>query len=141
MKIGVMGAGAVGCYYGVLLAKTGHEVTLIGPARVRCAGAGRGVAPETATSDDIVPVQAATDAAALGEAEVVLFCVKSTATETAGELLASHLKRGAAVLTFQNGVDNAVRLSAVLRRAVIPAGPVCGRGDGRVGSCQAPGSR
>ena len=30
MKIAVMGAGAVGCYYGGLLARSGHAVTLIG---------------------------------------------------------------------------------------------------------------
>jgi len=30
MKIAVMGAGAVGCFYGGMLARAGHEVTLIG---------------------------------------------------------------------------------------------------------------
>ncbi len=36
MHIAVMGAGAVGCYYGGLLARAGHTVTLI--ARPSCAG-------------------------------------------------------------------------------------------------------
>jgi 2-dehydropantoate 2-reductase len=31
-KIAVMGAGAVGCYYGGMLARAGREVTLIGRA-------------------------------------------------------------------------------------------------------------
>jgi ketopantoate reductase len=30
MKIAVMGAGAVGCYYGGMLARAGHDVVLIG---------------------------------------------------------------------------------------------------------------
>ena len=30
MKIAVMGAGAVGCYYGFKLARAGHDVVLIG---------------------------------------------------------------------------------------------------------------
>jgi 2-dehydropantoate 2-reductase len=30
MKIAVMGAGAVGCYYGFKLARAGHEAVLIG---------------------------------------------------------------------------------------------------------------
>ena len=35
MKIAVMGAGAVGCYYGGMLARAGHDVALIGrPAHV-----------------------------------------------------------------------------------------------------------
>jgi len=33
MKIAVMGAGAVGCFYGGMLARAGHEVVLIGRAR------------------------------------------------------------------------------------------------------------
>ena len=33
MKIAVMGAGAVGCYYGGMLARSGHDVTLIGRAQ------------------------------------------------------------------------------------------------------------
>ena len=30
MKVAVMGAGAVGCYYGGMLARAGHDVVLIG---------------------------------------------------------------------------------------------------------------
>ena len=32
-KIAVMGAGAVGSYYGAMLARAGHEVTLVGRAQ------------------------------------------------------------------------------------------------------------
>ena len=33
MKTLVMGAGAVGCYYGAMLARAGHPVTLVGRQR------------------------------------------------------------------------------------------------------------
>jgi 2-dehydropantoate 2-reductase len=40
MKIAVMGAGAVGCYYGFKLARAGHDVVLIGrPQHVEAIGA------------------------------------------------------------------------------------------------------
>ncbi len=121
MKIAVMGAGAVGCYYGGMLARAGHEVTLI--ARPAHAEAMRqaGLWLETQAFQERVPVQASTDASAVRGAQWVLFCVKSTDTESAGRAMAPHLANDAVVLSLQNGVDNAERLETVLGRAVVPA--------------------
>lgn len=121
MHIAVMGAGAVGCYYAALLARAGHQVTLIGrPALVEAVRAA-GLQLESAAFTGRVEVAASTDPAAAGDAELVLFCVKSGDTETAGAQLAPHLAAAAQVLSLQNGVDNAARLARVLGRAVIPA--------------------
>ncbi|NMM77302.1 ketopantoate reductase family protein [Acidovorax sp. SRB_24] len=121
MKIAVMGAGAVGCYYGGMLARAGHEVTLIArPAHAEALRQG-GLWLETQAFQERVPVQASTDASAVRGAQWVLFCVKSTDTESAGRAMASHLADGAVVLSLQNGVDNAERLEVVLGRAVVPA--------------------
>lgn len=116
-----MGAGAVGCYYGGMLARAGHEVTLIG--RIEHVEAVRrgGLRLETQAFDERVPAQASTEAAAVAGAELVLFCVKSPHTESAGVSLKPHLSADAAVVSLQNGVDNAERLSAVLGREVIPS--------------------
>ena len=54
-------------------------------------------------------------------AQLVLFSVKSTDTEAAGKAMAPYLERDAAIVTLQNGVDNAERLAATLKRDVIPA--------------------
>lgn len=120
MHIAIMGAGAVGCYYGALLARAGHTVTLIGRpalvAQVRAAG----LRLQTAEIDTTVAVRADTDPAGLADADLVLFCVKSSDTETAGRAMAPHLKPGAVILSLQNGVDNSDRLAAVLDRPVIP---------------------
>jgi 2-dehydropantoate 2-reductase len=114
LKIAVMGAGAVGCYFGGLLARAGHDVVLIArPAHVE-AIAQNGLRMQTTTFDEKVRIAASTDVAAAQGAELVLFCVKSQATEEAGALLAPHLSPGALVMTLQNGVDNADRLRAVL---------------------------
>ncbi len=121
MHIAVMGAGAVGCYYGAMLARAGHAVTLIGRPALVDAVRGSGLRLESAAFTGRVDVEATTDPAAVREASLVLFCVKSGDTETAGAQLAPHLAAEAGVLSLQNGVDNATRLSQVLGREVIPS--------------------
>jgi len=117
-----MGAGAVGCYYGGMLARAGHAVTLIGRPQHVEAVRRDGLLLETQTFRAYVPARADTDAAAVSGAGLVLFCVKSTDTERAGSQMAPHLQPGAVVLGLQNGVDNAGRLQAVLSGGlVVPA--------------------
>lgn len=121
MRIGVMGAGAVGCYYGAMLALAGHEVRLVGrPAHVE-AMRRDGLRLEMKSQLRSVPVEASTDAALLRGTELVLFCVKSTDTERAAAAMAAHLEPGTVVLSLQNGVDNAERLAGALPREVIAA--------------------
>jgi 2-dehydropantoate 2-reductase len=117
-RIAVMGAGAVGCYYGGMLARAGREVTLVGrPPHVEAVRR-EGLRIQTQAFDERVPVRASTGADAVCGAELVLFAVKSPDTEAAGRALAPFLERDAAILTLQNGVDNAERLQDALRRQV-----------------------
>ena len=118
MKIAVMGAGAVGCYYGGMLARAGHAVTLIGRQQHVDAVRRDGLLLETASFQAHVPMEASTHADALQGAQLVLCCVKSTDTQSAAATIAGHLDAGATVLSLQNGVDNAERLQAVLHREV-----------------------
>jgi 2-dehydropantoate 2-reductase len=121
MKIAVMGAGAVGCYYGGMMARAGHEVVLIGRAQHVDAVRRDGLLLDTQSFREQVPMQASTEAAAVGGAALVLCCVKSTDTATAAAAMAPHLDAAARVFSLQNGVDNAERLQAVLGREVAPA--------------------
>ena len=122
MKIAVMGAGAVGCYYGALLARAGHEVTLIArPAHVNAIAQAGGLWLQTDAGDECVALHASTEASAVRGAQWVLFCVKSTDTESAGHAIAAHLDAGAVVLSLQNGVDNAERLQTIVGREVLPS--------------------
>ena len=120
-SIAVMGAGAVGCYYGGMLARAGHKVTLVGRPTHVAAVRRSGLRLQTGAFDEHVPAQASTDPDAVRGAQLVLFCVKSPDTEAAGRTLAPHLAHDAAIVTLQNGVDNAERLAATLGREVIPA--------------------
>lgn len=121
MKIAVMGAGAVGCYYGGMLARAGHAVVLIGRPQHVEAIRRDGLFMDTQFFRTHVPVQADTAASGIRGAKLVLCCVKSTDTAQAATEMAPHLDPEAVVLSLQNGVDNAERLQALLQHEVIPA--------------------
>ena len=118
MQVAVMGAGAVGCYFGSVLARAGHAVALIGRTALVDAVRRGGLRLETASGTAQVTVQASTEPAAVRGAQLVLVCVKSADTETAGALIAPHLAPDAAVWSLQNGVDNAARLQVKVQREV-----------------------
>jgi 2-dehydropantoate 2-reductase len=121
MKIAVLGAGAVGCYYGGMLARAGHDVILVGRPRHMEPVIREGLLLETASFQGHVPVRAGVDAGAIACAKLVLCCVKSNDTESAAAQMRPHLAPDALVLCLQNGVDNAARLQALLPCAVAPA--------------------
>jgi 2-dehydropantoate 2-reductase len=121
MKIAVMGAGAVGCYYGFRLARAGHDVVLIGRPQHVEAIERQGLRLETQTFDEYIRISASTEESAVQGAQLVLFCVKSTDTESGAAAIQPHLAPHAVVLSMQNGVENADRLRALLPQEVIAA--------------------
>ena len=121
MKIAVMGAGAVGCYYGFKLARAGHDVVLIGRAQHVEAIERQGLRLETQTFDERIRVSASTEGSAVQGAQLVLFCVKSNDTESGAAAIRPHLAPDTLVLSLQNGVENADRLRALLHQEVVAA--------------------
>ncbi|MDP3512422.1 MAG: 2-dehydropantoate 2-reductase [Sulfuritalea sp.] len=121
MKIAVMGAGAVGCYYGGMLARAGHAVVLVGRAQHVAAIERDGLLLDTQTFREHVALAATTDAGGVAGAQLLLCCIKSTDTAAAAAAMAPHLAADAIILSLQNGVDNADRLEAALGREVQPA--------------------
>jgi len=103
-RIAVMGAGAVGCYYGGMLARAGHDVMLIARAQHVEAVRRSGLRLQTNAFDASVPMQVSEEPSAARGAKLVLFSVKSPDTERAGAALAPHLDPDAVVLSLQNGV-------------------------------------
>ncbi len=120
MQIAVIGAGAVGCYYGGLLLKAGHDVIFIGRQPHVDAINAQGLLLDIRDFRGHLPANAATDTAALVAPDLVLVCVKSADTEAAGRSLAGRLRPDTVMLSLQNGVDNAQRLGAVTGHPVIP---------------------
>jgi 2-dehydropantoate 2-reductase len=120
-RIAVMGAGAVGCYFGGMLARAGAPVTLIGRALHVEAIRRNGLSLESLHFRQEIPIAASSDVSAARDADIVLFCVKTYDTEEAAQALVSHLGSGAVVLSLQNGVDNVERIRSAAKIEAIPA--------------------
>jgi 2-dehydropantoate 2-reductase len=121
LKIAVMGAGAVGCYYGAKFSRVGHNVTLIGRAPLVDAIKRGGLRLETTEGVETVALAATTDPALVAAADLVFVCVKSRDSASAAEAIVDHLGPNALVVSLQNGVDNATVLEAKLGRPVLAA--------------------
>jgi 2-dehydropantoate 2-reductase len=112
MKIGVLGAGGVGGYYGARLASAGAEVGLIARGDHLAAIRERGLQVRADDGDFTVRLAASDDPAEIGPCDAVLFCVKSYDTDRAAALLGPLLSPETGVLSLQNGVDNEERIAS-----------------------------
>jgi 2-dehydropantoate 2-reductase len=120
-KVAVVGAGAVGGYFGGLLARAGAPVIFIGrPAFVEAIKQ-NGLFLDTVQFQERVKVEASTDLAAARGAEIVLFCVKTTDTAETARELAKVLAPNAIIVSMQNGVDNAEQIEAASGLKALPA--------------------
>ena len=120
-RVVVVGAGAVGCFYGGMLARHGVDVTLIArPQHVEAITA-HGLFMNCQTFQAHVPVRATTELSAVAQADLVLLCVKSPDTEATAQALRPILPPHPVVLSLQNGVDNAPTLQRLLPNPVFPA--------------------
>jgi 2-dehydropantoate 2-reductase len=120
-RVAVLGAGAVGCYFGGLLARAGAPVTLIGRPQHVEAIARDGLWLEGMRFQERVRVAASPAAEAVRDAAVVLLCVKALDTEEAAKSLVPHLAPGAIVVSLQNGVDNVERIRTAAGLEAFPA--------------------
>jgi 2-dehydropantoate 2-reductase len=108
--VAVVGAGAVGCYFGGMLARAGARVTLIGrPVHVDV-WTRDGLFLDSIAFQETIPVAASTEMAAARDADLVLFSVKTPDTEDAARQLAHYVRSDALVVSLQNGVDNVERM-------------------------------
>ena len=121
-RVVVVGAGAVGCYFGGRLVRAGCPVTFLGrpgPGSNIAVLARDGLYFDSPEFQENFRLETSTDPSAARGAEMVLLCVKTLDTASAAESLAPHLRAGAIVVSLQNGVENA----AVIREALRAAGP------------------
>jgi 2-dehydropantoate 2-reductase len=120
-KVAVVGAGAVGSFYGAMLARAGHPVVLIGRRGHVDAICRDGLRLEMAGRSETIPIDASSDIVAAGGADLVLVSVKSSDTEAVARELAPGLARDAVVVSLQNGVENADVIARHVDATVVPA--------------------
>ena len=115
MKIGVVGAGAMGSLFGSLLAGAGNEVWLcdIREDHIQVVNQD-GLMVEYEAKTRNVRLNATTNPDKIGKCELVLIFVKSTQTESAAKTAAQLSGRNGFVMTLQNGMGNADTISATV---------------------------
>ena len=141
-KIAVLGAGAVGCYFGGMLARAGNAVTLIARANHVAAINKNGLYLDCLSFKEHVRLNATTDVSEISGADLILCCVKSSDTEDAIRLIAPHIKKDAVILSLQNGVDNYERIRATISNPTFPSVVYVahvGRGELAIGAAGAQG--
>lgn len=121
MKIGVVGAGALGLYYGAKLARDGREVCLL----VRSdfdAIRRSGVEISGDTEAFKVRPSCYRDASEIGVCDWVIVSLKTTANHLLSELARPLVGPATAVLTLQNGLGNEEALARSIPQEQILGG-------------------
>jgi len=122
MKILVMGAGAIGAYFGARLHQAGEDVVFCARARNLLALKEHGLELKSPRGDFHGLVRATDNPREFAPYDLILFCVKMYDTDTAAQSLAECLAPGGAILTLQNGVESESRLAEYFGRDAIMAG-------------------
>jgi 2-dehydropantoate 2-reductase len=120
-KVAVVGAGAVGGYFGGMLARAGVPVVMIGRPSVVEAVQRSGLLIDSYQFQETVHLQASTELPAAAGADVVLFCVKTTDTASVSKQLRAILRPDSLVVSMQNGVNNAEEIRAASGIDALPA--------------------
>lgn len=124
MKIAVMAAGGLGGYYGALLAKDGHEVTFIARGAHLKAIRENGLTIKSVHGDvSVKPAKAIDNPAEVGAVDWILFGVKTYDTEFAARAMRPMIGKDTVVLTFQNGVETADQIGAIVGKEHVLVAP------------------
>jgi len=122
MKILVMGAGAVGAYFGARLRASGEDVVLCARGANLRALRDHGLDITSIRGDLRIDVTATDTPRDFAPYDLILFCVKAYDTDTAAQAISGCLKPGGAILTLQNGVENEAKLGAIFGRDAVMGG-------------------
>lgn len=139
LRILIHGAGSVGCWIGAVWAAAGLDVSFLGRPSVRDEIGGHGLTVTDGAGGRIsLPadsIRFSVRPKALADADVIALCVKSTGTEAAAKEIKRNGRKGAVVISFQNGISNVDLLKQALPGFTVLAGMVpfnvARLGDGR----------
>jgi 2-dehydropantoate 2-reductase len=128
-RIAIIGTGSMGSIYAALLADAGHDVWAIDawPEHVEAMNR-NGLRVEGKSGDRTVRLNASTDAADVGRADLVIIATKADGVEDAARAVAPILDEKTPVLSIQNGLGSAEKAADILGEERIIQGVVGGFG-------------
>ena len=122
MRIAVVGAGAVGGYFGAFLARAGHDVRFIARGAHGEAIQSQGLTVRGPLGEFTVRAPVSESTVGARPVDLVLHAVKSYDNATALPLLPPLVGDSTVVLTLQNGVDGPDEASAIVGREAVLGG-------------------
>ncbi|WP_300553678.1 2-dehydropantoate 2-reductase [Maricaulis sp.] len=127
-SIVIAGAGSIGCYVGGRLLEAGRRVRFLGRDRIKAELAEHGLQltrfDDTNIALPAADIKMSSAMETLAGADIILVAVKSGNTAEIGEAIAAHAPAHAVVVSLQNGVTNADRLSQHVGDRPVVAGMV-----------------
>jgi len=121
MKVAVVGAGAVGGYFGGMLLRAGVPVVMIGRPAFVDAVKRSGLYLDTRQFQKTVHPEVSSELSATAGSDMVLFCVKTTDTAVTAKELAPFVGPETIVVSMQNGVNNVEEIRAASGIEALPA--------------------
>jgi len=122
MKIAIVGAGAVGGWYGGLLAQKGHEVYFVTRRDYEVINQ-KGLCMRDAKGDKMVKIQKAyPDCTHIGVCDLIIIAAKSTANSTLPDFIKPLIGPRTILLTLQNGMGNCETFASIIPIERIVAG-------------------
>ena len=106
MKVAVMGAGSIGGYFGGMLARSGHDVTLIARGEHLDAIRANGLLMQTQAGNFTVPCSATDQPSEVGPVDLALLTTKTYHNAVAIPEMAPMIGSDTGILCLQNGIDS-----------------------------------
>ena len=120
-RIVVVGAGAVGGYFGGMFVRAGAPTVFVGRRHFADAVNSRGLVVDKSQGLERIRARATTEMSAVRDCSLILLCVKANDTSATAAQMAPFVRRDATVVCLQNGVDNAERVRAAASVLAIAA--------------------
>jgi len=120
-RIAVVGAGAVGGYFGGMFARAGAPIVFIGRKHFAEAVNSKGLVLDRLHGQERISALAAVEMSNVRDCSLILLSVKANDTLATAKEMASFVRRDVTVVCLQNGVDNADQVRAVANVAAVPA--------------------
>ena len=120
-RIAVVGAGAVGGYFGGMFARAGAPTVFIGRKHFADAVDSKGLVLDKLHGQERIRARATIEMSAVRDCPLILFCVKANDTPATAIQMAPFVRPETTVVCLQNGLDNADQVRTVANVSAVPA--------------------